>query len=94
MQYRLGFPLPGLPKPLPTLFMTDCFNLLPYKPDFSRPWVKSPLKTLWGKGENAGNQNFLVFPYKVFNPIKDKNHHFKYMYFNFVACKFFQFGPV
>ena len=43
---------------------------------------KTPSAKIVGKGENAGNQHFLLFP--CFQPYQ-KNHHF--MYFNFVVCK-------
>ena len=35
---------------------------LPHNSEFLRPGRKSFLKTLWEKGENAGNQNCLLFP--------------------------------
>ena len=39
----------------------QCFNSLPHNPDFKRP-QRRPWKTLEEKGENAGNQHFLIFP--------------------------------
>ena len=42
-----------------------------------------------GKGENAGNQHFLL-SHNVFSPIRDRNRHFSNI--EFVVCKCFQFG--
>ena len=36
-------------------------NTLPHNPDFYDPKIK-PFENLAGKGENAGNQHFLLFP--------------------------------
>ena len=57
---------------------------------FKDSWLKNPLKTLWEKKKLLVT-SISSFSHNVFNPIKDKNHHFKY--FNFVICKCFQFGP-
>ena len=35
------------------------FNSLPHDPDFKRPWVKSPFKTLWEKEKKLA---FSPFP--------------------------------
>ena len=35
---------------------------LPHNDNVRRPEVKSLLKPLWDKGENAGDQHFLLFP--------------------------------
>ena len=43
-----------------------------------------------GKGENAGNQHFLLFPQCFFYSIKDRNHVFSNN--DFVVCKCFEFG--
>ena len=44
----------------------DCvaksFNPLPLNPDFQRPQGKKAFENIVGKGENAGNQHFLLFP--------------------------------
>ena len=36
-------------------------------------------KSFWGKGENAGNQHFLLFSQRVLSNIG--NHHFDCIYF-------------
>ena len=51
------------------------------------------LENFVGKGENAGNQHFLLFPQCFFNSLIGKKKN-QISYFNFVVCKFFQFGPV
>ena len=65
------------------------FNSLPHNPDFKRPWVKIPLKTLWEK-EKMLVASIFSFSHNVFNPIKDKNHHFKYL--NLDQYKILSFG--
>ena len=40
----------------------NAFNPLPHSPDFQRPPRKKPFENIVGKGENAGNQHFLLFP--------------------------------
>ena len=50
---------------------------------------KKPFQNIVRKGENAGNQHFLLFPQY---PIRLKNHHFSCIYF--VKSKCFQFGHV
>ena len=52
---------------------------------------KKPFENIVGKGENAGNQHFLIFP-QCFLPFQIWISIFKSHYF--VACKFFQFGLV
>ena len=47
---------------------------------------RSLLKTLWEK-EKMLVTSIFSFSHHVFNPIKDKNHHFKY--FNVVVCNAF-----
>ena len=61
--------------PFPTVFSKDLYcrqvekkglvwervNSLPHNPDFNDPKEEGFGKTL-GKGENAGNQHFLLFP--------------------------------
>ena len=44
-----------------------------------------------GKGENAGNQHFLLFP-QYFQPYQREKSSFKKIHF--VVCKSFQFGLV
>ena len=51
---------------------------------------KKACEIIVGKGENAGNQHFLLVPHNVFWPIKEKNHHFSNI--KFVVCKCFQFS--
>ena len=52
---------------------------------------KNPFENIVGKGENAGNQHFLL-SYNVFNPSQNKLQFFSHIYF--VVCKCFQFAPV
>ena len=59
-------------------------------PTFNQLGVKSHLKTIREK-EKIMLVNS-IFSHNVFNPIKVKNHHVKYV--GFVVCKCFQFGPV
>ena len=40
----------------------DCVNPFPNKPWFLRVCSISLMKTLWGKGEIARNEQFLLFP--------------------------------
>ena len=49
---------------------------------------KKPLENIVGKGENAGNQHFVLFQ-QCFNLIKGRNH-LSYTYF--VVCICIQFG--
>ena len=42
-----------------------------------------------GKGENASNQHFLLFP-QYFLPYQDRDHHL--LNNEIVICKCFQFG--
>ena len=50
------------------------------------------------KGENAGNQHFLLSPTMFFYPIKDKSHHLSRLIlsssnaFNLVTSKILSFG--
>ena len=50
-----------------------------------------------GKGENAGNQYFLLFP-RCFFPVEERNHHFNNIYFvtanafNLEKAKIVSFG--
>ena len=37
-------------------------NPLSHNPEFKRPPTKKPFENIVGKGENAGNQHFLLFP--------------------------------
>ena len=53
---------------------------------------KKPLEKIVGKGENAGNQHFLLFP-QCFLPLENQVSIF-FCYIYFVVCKYFQFGPV
>ena len=43
------------------------FNSFPHKPDFNDP-EQEAFENIEGKGENAGNQHFLLFP-QCFLPI-------------------------
>ena len=38
------------------------FLTIPRNPDFKQPWRRQLLRNIVGKGENAGNQHFLLFP--------------------------------
>ena len=51
-------------------------------------FAKEAFENILGKGENAGNQCFLIFPqYSVFYPSKSTFHFFSDIYF--VVCKCF-----
>ena len=50
---------------------------------------RKPFENIEGKGENAGNQHFLLFP-QCFLPIPRRISSYIY----FLICKCFQFGPV
>ena len=50
---------------------------------------KKPIKYIAGKGENAGNQNFHLFP-QCFLLIPRRTFVFSYIYI--VVCKCFQLG--
>ena len=55
----------------------------------------SPMKAfenIVGKGENAGNQHFLLFPHNVFYPFQTKFQNLNYI--EFVIYKSFQLRPV
>ena len=52
---------------------------------------KKPFENIVGKGENAGNQHFLL-SHNVFYPSQAKFEFFIHIYF--VVYKCFQFGPV
>ena len=43
-------------------FVKRGFSLIYRMPTFNVPWKKAGLKNIVGKGENAGNQHFLLFP--------------------------------
>ena len=60
-------------------------------PTFNDPEKERPFENIVGKGENAGNQHFPLFP-KYFLPIPKRISVLSYIYC--VACKWFQFGPV
>ena len=54
---------------------------------------KEPFENIKGKGENAGNQHFLLFPECFLSySIKGRNDHFSSIWF--VVCNCFQFGPI
>ena len=42
--------------------MKGGLNSLPHNYDFQRPCIKKPFENVVEKGENAGNQHFLLFP--------------------------------
>ena len=44
-----------------TRWINQFFHSLPDNLYFKLPWKRSLMKTLWEKGENAGNQHFLLF---------------------------------
>ena len=44
------------------------WNSLPHNHDFSQPYYERPFENIVGKGENAGNQHFLLF-HNVFYPL-------------------------
>ena len=48
---------------------------------------KKPFQNIVGKGENTGNQHFLLF-----NPSQKELLILAYIYF--VVCKYFEYGPV
>ena len=50
---------------------------------------KKILGNIVGKGENAGNQHFLLF-LQCFLSIKDRSHNFRYI--EFVVCRCVEFG--
>ena len=52
---------------------------------------KKPFENIMGKGENAGNQHFLLFP-QYFLPYQKQNHYFRNILF--VICKCFEFCQV
>ena len=69
------------------------FSLEPYTTTltFNDP-MKKPFENTVGKGENAGDQHFLLFP-QCFLPFSETKFNFcSHIYF--VVCKCFQFGPV
>ena len=51
-------------------------NPFPHNDIFWRPWETSLLKTLWGKGEIARNEQFLLFP-QCFLPVWKIFFHFR-----------------
>ena len=55
------------------------FNSLPHNPDFERPPWKRPFENIVGKGENNGNQHFLLFP-SMFSTLPKANFIFFYIY--------------
>ena len=58
-----------------------------HNPNFLQPSRKRPLDNILGKGENAGNQHFLLFS-KCFLPFLKQNSNFESNLF-FVVCKYF-----
>ena len=63
-----------------------------HKSELLTTFRKNPFENIVGKkGENAGNQHFLLFP-QCFLTFKSKFQFFSYIYF--VVCKCFEFGPV
>ena len=56
---------------------------------------KKSLKNIVGKGEDAGNQHFLLFPHNVFYPSGNKFQFFNGIYFvafNLDQSQIFSFG--
>ena len=68
---------------------TIAFKPLPHNPDFQTTLKKKAFENIVGKGENAGDQHFLLFP-QCFLPVPKQILSLIY----FVVCKCFQFGPV
>ena len=66
-------------------------NSLPHNPDFLTTMKKKAFEIIMGKGENAGNQGFLLFPMSSTLP-KTNFQFFSHIYF--AVCKCFQFGEV
>ena len=65
-----------------TAFSPWNFNSLTHNPDLR----KTPLKNIVGKGEIAGNQHNVFYPYHT------KFQLFIYIYF--VICQCFEFGSI
>ena len=63
-----------------TAFVGDKFqnDLIPYHtiPTFNDPEKKRAIENIVGKGENAGNQHFLLFP-QCFLPVPPPIFNFK-----------------
>ena len=59
-------------------------------PTFNDP-EERPFEKILGKGENAGNQHFLLFP-RYFLPFPQQIQFFNDIYF--VVCKCFEFRLV
>ena len=76
-----------------TVFCHSCF--FAQERSFLKPRLfaqeRSLLKPLWETVKMLVTSIF-SFSYNVFYPIKDRNHHFSYIYC--VVCKCFQFGHV
>ena len=53
---------------------------------------KNPCENIVGRGENTGNQHFLLFP-QCFLPFPKQISIFRSHFF-FVVCKCFQFGKI
>ena len=72
-----------------TLYQTKSLVLMSFK--------KKPFENIVGKGENAGNQHFVLF-HNVFYPIKDRDQHLSCIKvvisnsFNLVRSKILLFG--
>ena len=64
-------------------------NAFPNMPEFLRVCSTSRLKTLWGKGEIARNDQFLLVP-QWFLPVWKPP--VIYIKFEIVVCKLFEFG--
>ena len=57
-----------------SVFKRFIINSSPHNTDFSRPPIRRTFKNIVGKGENAGNQHFLLFP-QCFVTLKKLNFH-------------------
>ena len=44
------------------MYYLSLIKPLPHNPDFLRHLIKKNFENIEGKGENAGNQHFLLFP--------------------------------
>ena len=72
--------------------MSHALLTLPKRSRLLTTLRKNPSKNIVGKGENTGEQHFLLFP-QCFLPILKRYFNF-FNHFYFVICKCFEFGPV
>ena len=77
---------------LKVVIVWERVNPLPellHNPDFVHPWKSKVFENILGKGENAGNQHFLLFP-QCFLLFPHKSKFLSHNYF--VFCKCFELG--